>query len=71
MNRVSHSTWAAILGVLHLGLMVNLLVLLTALPLMLLLFTTDPALSWPLVAVAAPLARRAAALRTIDALRYE
>lgn len=56
MKRVSHGTWAAILGVLHFGLMVNLLVLLAALPLLLLLFTTDPALSWPLLALAAPLA---------------
>ncbi|GAT74171.1 DUF624 domain-containing protein [Microbacterium hydrocarbonoxydans] len=56
MKRVSHGTWAAILGVVHLGLMVNLLVLLSALPLMLLLFTTDPALSWPLLVLAAPIA---------------
>ncbi|WP_243229840.1 DUF624 domain-containing protein [Microbacterium sp. CIAB417] len=56
MKRVSHSTWAAILGVVHLGLMVNLLVLVAAAPLILLLFTTDPVHSWPLLAAAAPLA---------------
>lgn len=56
MKRISHDTWATILGVVYLGLMVNFLVLVTALPLVVLLITTDPSLSWPLLAVAAPLA---------------
>lgn len=56
MKRISHDTWATILGVVYLGLMVNFLVLIAALPLVLLLMTTDPALSWPLLALAAPLA---------------
>jgi uncharacterized membrane protein YesL len=56
VKRVAHDTWASILGVLHLGLMVNLLVLVTASPLVILLITTDPMHSWPLLAVAAPLA---------------
>lgn len=56
MKRVAHDTWASILGVLHLGLMVNLLVLVTASPLVVLLITTDPMHSWPLIAAAAPLA---------------
>ncbi|MDT0158221.1 DUF624 domain-containing protein [Microbacterium sp. ARD32] len=56
MKRVSHDTWASILGVLHLGLMVNLLVLVTASPLVVLLITTDPLRSWPLLALAAALA---------------
>lgn len=56
MKRVSHDTWSTILGVVHLGLMVNLLVLVAALPLVVLLVTTDPTLSWPLLALAAPLA---------------
>ncbi|MFB7252461.1 DUF624 domain-containing protein [Microbacterium sp. NPDC056234] len=56
MRRVSHSTWASILGVVYLGLMVNFLVLLAAAPFVVLLLTTDPMHSWPLLALAAPLA---------------
>jgi uncharacterized membrane protein YesL len=56
MKSISHDTWATIVGVVYLGLMVNLLVLVTAAPLVVLLVTTDPALSWPLLALAAPLA---------------
>ena len=56
MKRVSHDTWATILGVVYLGLMSNFLVLLAAAPLVALLITTDPALSWPLLALAAPVA---------------
>ncbi|WP_217180890.1 DUF624 domain-containing protein [Streptomyces sp. AC495_CC817] len=56
MLRVSHDTWATVLGVVYLGLMVNFLTLVAALPFVLLLMTTDPALSWPLLALAAPLA---------------
>jgi uncharacterized membrane protein YesL len=53
VKRVAHDTWASILGVLYLGLMVNLLVLVAASPLVVLLITTDPMRSWPLLAVAA------------------
>lgn len=56
MKNISHDTWATILGVVYLGLMTNFLVLIAALPLVVLLITTDPALSWPLLALAAPLA---------------
>lgn len=56
MKRISHDAWATILGVVYLGLMVNFLVLVTASPLVVLLMTTDPVLSWPLLALAAPLA---------------
>lgn len=56
MKRISHDTWATILGVVYLGLMSNFLVLLTAAPLVALLITTDPALSWPLLALAVPVA---------------
>ncbi|MEV4776053.1 DUF624 domain-containing protein [Microbacterium sp. LWH12-1.2] len=56
MKRISHDTWATILGVVYLGLMSNFLVLLTAAPLVVLLITTDPMLSWPLLALAVPLA---------------
>jgi uncharacterized membrane protein YesL len=55
MKRISHDAWATILGVVYLGLMTNFLVLVTASPLAVLLITTDPALSWPLLALAAPL----------------
>lgn len=61
MRRVTHDTWASILGVLYLGLMVNLLVLTASLPLVVLLITTDPVHSWPLLALAAPLAAPALA----------
>jgi uncharacterized membrane protein YesL len=53
VKRVTHDTWASILGVLYLGLMVNLLVLVTASPLVVLLITTDPVRSWPVLAAAA------------------
>ncbi|MFJ2543935.1 DUF624 domain-containing protein [Microbacterium sp. NPDC087589] len=56
MKRISHDAWATILGVVYLGLMTNFLVLVTASPLVVLLMTTDPALSWPLLALATPLA---------------
>jgi len=52
---VSHDTWASIIGMLYLGLIVNLLLLVSCLPFVLLLATTDPTLSWPLLALAAPL----------------
>ncbi|WP_431075613.1 DUF624 domain-containing protein [Microbacterium phyllosphaerae] len=55
MKRISHDAWATILGVVYLGLMANFLVLIAASPLVVLLITTDPALSWPLLALAAPL----------------
>lgn len=56
MKRISHDAWATILGVVYLALMMNFLVLVTASPLVILLITTDPMLSWPLLAIAVPLA---------------
>lgn len=53
---ISHDTWASIIGMLYLGLIVNLLLIVACLPLVALLMTTDPARSWPLLALAAPLA---------------
>lgn len=53
---VSHDTWASIIGMLYLGLIVNLLLVVACLPLVALLMRTDPARSWPLLAIAAPLA---------------
>jgi len=53
---VSHETWASLIGMIYLGLIVNLLLVVSSLPLVVLLVTTDPLYSWPLLAVAAPLA---------------
>src|SRR6476620_4519423 len=52
---VSHENWASIIGMLYLGLIVNLLLLVSCLPFVVLLVTTDPMLSWPLLALTAPL----------------
>lgn len=51
-----HDVISGIIGFVFLILVTNLALLVTALPLVLLLVTTDPARSWPLLAVAAPLA---------------
>ncbi|MEV5070174.1 ferredoxin-NADPH reductase [Microbacterium sp. LMI12-1-1.1] len=53
---VSHETWASLIGMIYLALIVNLLLVVACLPMVVLLVTTDPAYSWPLLAVAAPLA---------------
>lgn len=53
---ISHETWASLIGMIYLGLIVNLLLVIACLPLVVLLVTTDPVYSWPLLAVAAPLA---------------
>lgn len=55
MRRISHSTYAAVFGIASLGLIVNVLLLVGCLPFVALLVTTDPAVSWPLLAFAAPL----------------
>lgn len=55
MKRISHNTYATVFSVTYLGLMTNLLLLAFCLPLVALLVLTDPASSWPLLAVAAPL----------------
>jgi uncharacterized membrane protein YesL len=55
MKRISHNTYATVFGVVYLGLMTNALLLIGCLPLVVLLVTTDPATSWPLLAVAAPM----------------
>lgn len=53
---VPHDTWASLIGMVYLALVVNLLLVISCMPLVALLMTTDPARSWPLLAVAAPLA---------------
>jgi len=56
VKRISHNTYATVFGVVYLGLMTNLLLLASCLPLVVLLVVTDPALSWPLLAIVAPTA---------------
>lgn len=56
MRRISHESYATVFGVAYLGLMTNALLLVASLPLVVLLATTDPMRSWPLLALAAPLA---------------
>lgn len=55
MRRITHAMYATVFGVVYLGLIVNVLLVLMCLPLVALLVTTDPARSWPLLAVVAPL----------------
>jgi uncharacterized membrane protein YesL len=55
MKRISHDTFGAVIGVAYLGLMTNALLIVGCLPLVVLLTTTDPLRSWPMIAVAAPL----------------
>ena len=47
---------SSVFGTVYLGLMTNVLLLVSSLPLVVLLMVTDPAVSWPLIAIAAPLA---------------
>jgi uncharacterized membrane protein YesL len=55
VKRISHDTFGAVIGVAYLGLMTNLLLVVAASPLVVLLMTSDPAASWPLLAIAAPI----------------
>ena len=52
---IRHDTWASIIAMLYLALIVNLLLLVSCLPFVVLLVTTDPMHSWPLLALTAPL----------------
>lgn len=61
MIPVKHDTWGAILGFVYLILVTNLLLAVFCLPLVLLLITTDPVRSWPLLVLATPLAAPAVA----------
>ena len=54
MRRISHDTYATVFAVVYLGVVTNALLLVSSLPLVLLLVTTDPLTSWPLIAIAAP-----------------
>lgn len=55
-RRISNQTLTAVFGVAYLGLMTNAVLVVAALPLVVLLMTSDPASTWPALAVAAPLA---------------
>ncbi|WZH38720.1 MAG: ferredoxin-NADPH reductase [Microbacterium enclense] len=61
MRRISHDTYASIFATVYLGLMVNALLLVGCAPLVFLLLTTDPTVSWPLLVIAAPLCAPAVA----------
>lgn len=52
--RIRHETLGAAFDVVHVALMTNLLLVTGCLPLVAALFTTDPARSWPLLALLAP-----------------
>jgi uncharacterized membrane protein YesL len=56
MRRIPHTVYSTTFGVVYLALMTNLLLVVACLPLVVLLVTTDPAHSWPLLAIAAALA---------------
>ncbi|MGI6878477.1 ferredoxin-NADPH reductase [Microbacterium sp. gxy059] len=53
MKRISHGTYAMVFSVASLVLIGNALLAIWCLPLVALLVTTDPSLSWPLIAIAA------------------
>ncbi|WP_156761098.1 ferredoxin-NADPH reductase [Microbacterium karelineae] len=53
MRRIPHSMYDSLFSVAQLVLVTNALLAVTCAPLVLLLVTTDPSLSWPLLAVAA------------------
>lgn len=55
MRRVSHDMYANVFHIVYLGVITNALLLASCLPFVVLLVTTDPAYSWPLLAITAPL----------------
>ena len=61
MRRISHEVYATVFSVVYLGLMTNVLLLVGCLPVVVVLLTTDTALSWPVVALLAPLSAPAVA----------
>ncbi|MBN9374396.1 MAG: DUF624 domain-containing protein [Cellulomonas sp.] len=56
MRRTSHETYETVFSVAYLGLVTNALLAVGLAPLLAVLLTTDPASSWPLLAVLLPLA---------------
>ncbi|MWV51281.1 DUF624 domain-containing protein [Rathayibacter sp. VKM Ac-2803] len=55
MRRIPNGLYASLFGVVYLILMTDALLLIACLPLVILLVTTDPMLSWPMIAAAVPL----------------
>lgn len=53
--RIRHETYTAIFDTVYLGLATNALLVLAGLPVVVLLLTTDPGRSWPLIALLSPL----------------
>lgn len=53
--RIRHETFGAIFDLIYVALMTNMLLVLGCLPLVIGLLSTDPARSWPLLALVAPL----------------
>jgi len=56
MLRIRYETYATVFETVYLGLMTNALLTASCLPLVVVLATTDPARSWPLLALLSPLA---------------
>ena len=52
--RIGHETYGLLFGVVYVALMTNALLVLSCLPLLAALMTTDPSRSWPLLALLAP-----------------
>ena len=57
--RIRHETYTRIFETVYVGLTVNLLLTVAGLPVVVLLLTTDPGRSWPLLALLAPLVAEA------------
>lgn len=70
MRRISHDTYQLVFGVAYLGLMTNAMLAVACLPLIALLTLTDPAQTWPLIAVLGPLAAPALAAAFTVFRRY-
>lgn len=56
MMRITHETYGQVFGTVYLALMTNLLLVVSGLPFVLTLVSTDPVRAWPVLAVLAPLA---------------
>ena len=55
MKQISHNTLFTVFSVVYLGMITNVLLFVACLPVVALLMTTDPARSWPLIALLTPL----------------
>ncbi|MDQ1171767.1 hypothetical protein QE430_000074 [Microbacterium testaceum] len=55
MRRISHDTYASVFATVYLGLIVNVMLAVACAPFLIVAMTTDPAASWPLLLLTAPL----------------